>query len=130
MSARATATEPRASLRAALPALAAAGIAIAIASAARHRLVEPAALTAACDAAPWRDAACTLRTLTVEAFIGQRIGLVALVAALAAAWAGSSRLALAALAAGGAGLVLYSVPSAAPAVVLAGMVLARASEPR
>jgi len=99
--------------------------ALALAGLARHRLVEPADLTAACDAAPWEGAVCTLRSLTVQAFAAQRLGGLALFCALLALmtrWRGP---ALLALAAGGAGLVLYSTGLAAPAALLAALVLVR-----
>jgi hypothetical protein len=109
----------------AAPPLAVLLAALVLASLARYRLVEPADLTAACDAAPWQGAACALRTLTVQAFAGQRLGGLALFCALLALmtrWRGP---ALLALAAGGAGLVLYSTGLAVPAVLVAALVLVR-----
>jgi hypothetical protein len=100
-------------------------LAVALAGLARHRLVEPAGLTATCDAAPWDGLACILRTLTVQSFAAHRLGSFALGAALVATVARWRLAALAALVAGGAGLVLYSTPLAAPAVLLAALVLAR-----
>lgn len=100
-------------------------LAVALASLARHRLVEPAGLTATCDAAPWDGLVCTARTLTVQSFAAHRLGVFALGTAIVATltrWRGA---ALAALLAGGAGLVLYSTSLAAPAVLLAALVLAR-----
>jgi hypothetical protein len=105
--------------------LALAAASLLLASLARHRLVEPADLTAACDAAPWSDLACTLRTLVIQAFAAQRLALVALGCALLATFTRSRWLALAGLAAGCAALVLYSVWLAAPAVLLAALVLVR-----
>ena len=102
-------------------------LAVALASLARHRLVEPANLTASCDAAPWDGLACTTRTLTVQLFAAQRLGAFALGAALVATVARWRIAALAAVVAGGAGLVLYSTPLAAPAVLLAALVLARSA---
>lgn len=99
--------------------------ALVLASLARHRLVEPADLTARCDAAPWEGIACTLRTLTVQAFAAQRLGTLALAAAIVATLTRWRALAIAALAAGSAGLVLYSTLLAAPAVLLAALVLVR-----
>ena len=99
--------------------------ALALAGLARYWLVEPADLTATCDAAPWQGAACVLRSLTVQAFAAQRLGGLALACALLALvmrWRGA---ALLALAAGSAGLVLYSTRLAAPAVLLAALVLVR-----
>jgi hypothetical protein len=73
---------------------------------ARYGLVEPASLTQTCDAAPWRDLTCTLRTLTVRAFVDQRLALLALGLAVLAVtsrwrWATGS-----AMATGSAALVL------------------------
>jgi hypothetical protein len=99
--------------------------ALALAGLARYRLVEPADLTAACDAAPWEGAVCTLRSLIVRAFAAERLGLAAMgyaLLALVTRWRWS---ALTALALGSAGLVLYSVGWAAPAVLIAALVLVR-----
>jgi hypothetical protein len=111
----------------ALP-LALALLALVLANLARHRLVEPADLTAACDAAPWEGLACSLRTMTVQMFAAQRLGLLSLAAAVVATVTRWRSLALVALAAGTAGLVLYSTLFAAPAVLLALLVLARGAE--
>jgi hypothetical protein len=111
----------------ALP-LALALLALLLANLARHRLVEPADLTAACDAAPWDGLACSLRTMTVQMFAAQRLGLLALAAAVVATVTRWRGLALVALTAGTAGLVLYSTLFAAPAVLLALLVLARGAE--
>jgi len=108
--------------------VAAAVLAFVLASLARHRLVEPAHLTALCDLSPWDGLACSLRTLTVQAFAAQRLGLIALGCAMVAALLHSRRLALVALTAAMAGLVLYSTLFAAPALLLAAVVLARVPE--
>ena len=63
--------------------------ALLLASLARHRLVEPAALTALCDAMPWDSPRCILRSLTVQAFANGRLGMFAL--ALAALLARARR---------------------------------------
>lgn len=115
---------PRLDRRAWLP-LALAGISLLLASLARHRLVEPADLTAACDAAPWADLACTLRTLVIQAFAAQRLAILALACAVLATLTRSRALALAGLGTGCAALVLYSVWLAAPAVLLCALVLVR-----
>ena len=99
--------------------------ALALAGLARHGLVEPADLTAACDAAPWEGAVCTLRTLTVQAFAAQRLGLAAMACALLALVTRWRWPALTGLGLGSAGLVLYSVGGAAPAVLIAALVLVR-----
>lgn len=123
-----TGTRRAAGARSFAPPLALALLALVLASLARHRLVEPADLTAACDAAPWDGLACTLRTLTVQMFAAQRLGLLALAAAVVATATRWRSLALVALAAGAAGLVLYSTLFAAPAVLLALLVLVRGAE--
>ncbi len=97
--------------------------ALLLASLARHRLVEPAELTARCAALPWDSPACLLRSLTVQAFADQRLGLAALALALLAVASRWRAVALLALAAASAGLVLYSTRWAAPAVVLAALAL-------
>ena len=112
-------------LRAALIGLALAATALALAGLARSQLVEPAHWSAACDAAPWQSAWCAVRTALIEAFVSQRIGLVALAAAIGAAVWRNQPLAYAALGLGCGGLVLYSVSAAAPAVLVAALVLAR-----
>jgi len=104
--------------------------ALVLASLARHQLVEPADLTARCDAAAWEGIACTFRTLTIQAFAGQRLGTLALAAAVIATLTRWRALAIAAVAAGSAGLVLYSTLLSAPAVLLAALVLARPAEAR
>ncbi len=93
--------------------------------AARHGLVEPPELTARCDAAPWQGIECILRTVTVQAFVGQRVGIAAFALALLATVTRWRLAALGALAAGSAGLLLYSLTWAAPAVLLAVLVLVR-----
>jgi len=112
-------------LRRAMTALALAATALALAGLARLQLVEPAHWSAACDAAPWRDAGCAVRAAIIEAFVSQRIGWVALAAAIGAAALRNPPLAYAALGLGCGGLVLYSVSAAAPAVLVAALALAR-----
>jgi hypothetical protein len=111
--------------RGAAPPVALGLAALALAQGLRHGLVEPAALTAACDAAPWSDARCALRTLTVQAFVQQRIGIAALALALLATLTRWRAVALVALVPAVAGLVLYSSASAAPALLLAALVCVR-----
>ncbi|MBL8342898.1 MAG: hypothetical protein JNL30_15630 [Rubrivivax sp.] len=105
--------------------VATAALAVAVAQGLRHGLVEPAALTARCDAAPLGDAACALRTFVVQSFVQQRLALAALVLALLATFTRWRWAALLALGLGAAGLVLYSSGLAAPAVLLAALVCAR-----
>ena len=92
----------------------------------RHGLVEPAALSARCDAAPWQGWDCRLRSLTVQLFVEQRIGFVALSAGAAALALRSQALAWLGLGSGAAGLVLYSAGPAAPGLLLGALVLVRA----
>jgi hypothetical protein len=92
---------------------------------ARFGLVEPAGPSARCDAAPWGDAVCTLRSLVVQAFVDQRIGHLAWVAGALALALRSTALAGIGLAAGAAGLVLYSAGPAAPGLLLAALALLR-----
>lgn len=117
-------------LRAAAAPLMVALLAVTLAAVARYRLVEPAALTARCDAAPWQGAACTLRTLTIQSFAAQRLGTAALACGVLALLWRRRAPAWAALAGGSAGLVLYSAALAAPAALLGALVLARSSVPR
>ncbi len=103
--------------------------ALLLASLARYRLVEPAALTAMCDALPWNSPRCIVRSLTVQAFADGRLGMLALALALLALLTRWRTVGLIALAAAGAGLVLYSTRWAAPAALLAGLSLLRAASP-
>ena len=96
---------------------------LALASLVRYRLVEPAELTALCAATPWDSPACLLRSLAVQAFSGQRIGIAALACALLGLLTGWRGIKLLALATASAGLVLYSTDWAAPAVLLAALAL-------
>lgn len=103
------------------------GLGLGLGLGARYGLVEPASLTHTCDAAPWRDLTCTLRTLTVRAFVDQRLALLALGLAVLAVssrwrWATGS-----AMATGSAALVLYSADIAAPAVLLAALACVRSA---
>lgn len=103
--------------------------ALLLASLARYRLVESAALTALCDALPWDSTTCIVRSLTVQAFANGRLGMLALALAVLALLTRWRTVGLIALAAAGAGLVLYSTRWAAPAALLAGLTLLRAASP-
>ena len=103
--------------------------ALLLASLARYRLVEPAALTALCDAMPWDSPGCIVRSLTVQSFADGRLGMLALALAVLALLTRWRTVGLIALAAAGAGLVLYSTRWAAPAALLAGLALLRAAVP-
>lgn len=103
--------------------------ALLLAGLARYRLVEPAALTALCDAIPWDSTTCILRSLTVQAFAGERLGMLALALAVLALLTRWRTVGLFALAAASAGLVLYSTRWAAPAVLLAALALLPAAAP-
>ena len=111
-------------------------VALALAAAARHWLIEPAGVSARCDtgaAALW----CVVRAWTIQLFVQQRIGWFALCLALLAhavrlpppggldcmvclAW-----LPWAALFSACAGLVLYTTGLCAPAALLALLALVR-----
>lgn len=102
-------------------------LAIALAAAARHWLIEPVAMSVRCLTSAL-DLWCLLRGWTIEAFVQQRIGCCALGLAIIAtlgAWRGMAAIALFAACLG---LVLYSTDLSAPAALLALLVLAR--EPR
>jgi len=103
--------------------------ALLLASLARYRLVEPASLTALCDAMPWDSPACIVRSLTVQAFAAERLGMSALALAVLALLTRWRTVGLFALAAAAAGLVLYSTRWAAPAVLLAALALLPAAAP-
>lgn len=117
------------SWRAALVLACVLSLAISVSLVLRHGLIEPAAVAHRCDAAPWAQADCVLRSLTVQAFVNQRVGIVATGIALVAwgllAWGlpiGRLRvrwLALVAAALAGGGLVLYAAGWSAPALVAA-----------
>ena len=112
------------------PAVMAISTALTLALAARHGLIEPAQLSAACDASPWQSGLCAARTLTIEAFIGHRLAGVALgcgALALLTRWRWA---ALTSLAAGSAGLVLYSAGPCAPAVLLGALAWVRPGSAR
>ncbi len=98
-------------------------LALAAALAARHGLVEPAAMAQACDPQPWQPG-CVVRSLVVQAFIHQRIAWAALALAIVALVWRSTGFAKAAFAIGLAALVLYSADLAAPSVLMALAVLA------
>jgi hypothetical protein len=93
--------------------------AIAIALALRHGLVEPALVAQRCDAAPWQGVDCVVRSLTVQVFIHQRLGMAAFGLAILALWRRSLFGSVAAAGMAAAGLVLYGAGWAAPAAVLA-----------
>ena len=101
--------------------------AFALAAAARHGLVEPASITAHCDGGG-QEVWCTVRAWTIQAFVKQRIGWVALVLALIATYTALRSIAAAALFVACAGLILYTTELCAPAALLALLVFVR-SEP-
>ncbi|HVL54882.1 MAG TPA: hypothetical protein VM491_00120 [Burkholderiaceae bacterium] len=103
-------------------------IALALASAVRHWIVEPPAFAHACDPAPWAGW-CAARSLVLRSFINAEIGWFALAAGVAAALTRWRGLAQVALVAGCAGLVLYSYEPAAVGGLLGVLVLARAAAP-
>lgn len=89
------------------------------AAALRFGLVEPVDVAQRCDAAPWGSAPCALRTVAVQAFVNQRLGIAALALACIALGLRSPRIALMAGVLAAAGLVLYGAGWSAPAAVLA-----------
>lgn len=102
----------------------------------RFALVEPAELTARCDAAPWQSVICAARSLTVQSFVHLRVGaaslgfaLVALLVNVAAPRAVRlpRAVALVALVCGGAALMLYAAGPGAAGVLLALMIVSRTS---
>ena len=107
-------------------ALAIAGAAVVLAATARFVLVEPPAMAAACDPAPWQSG-CGLRTLVIGSFIEQRIGWAAFVLAVFATLMRRRDVAGLALAAGCSGAVLYVADPSVPAALLALLVFARPS---
>ena len=98
--------------------------ALALAAAARYRLIEPADITAYCDGGG-QEAWCSVRAWTIQAFVNQRIGWVALVLAVIATVTGWRSVAAAALFAACAGLILYNTELCAPAALLALLVWVR-----
>ena len=100
--------------------------ALALAAAARHGLIEPADVTGRCDGGA-QDGWCTVRAWTIQAFVNQRIGWVALAMAVIATVKGWRTLAGAALFVACAGLILYTTELCAPATLLAMLVFVRDS---
>ncbi len=99
-------------------------LALWLAALARHRLIEPADMTAYCDggaASAW----CTLRAWIIQAFVHQRIGWFALGLAVIASATQHRGAAGLALFAACAGLVLYTTELCAPAALLAVLVFVR-----
>ena len=81
-------------------------------------------MTAHCDGGA-RDVWCTVRALTIQLFVNQRIGWVALVLALLATATAWRSVAAAALFVACGGLVLYNTELCAPAALLALLVFVR-----
>jgi len=102
-----------------LSGLATLGIALSV----RYGLVEPQGMATACALAA--DAGCAMRETAIAIFTHQRLGYLALAAALLALMLQSRPLAWTGWVAGIAGLVLYCFEPSAPAVLLALLVLAR-----
>jgi hypothetical protein len=101
---------------------------VGLAWAARHGLVEPPALTARCDAAPWADGVCALRSAVVQMFIDQRIGWASVgLGVLAWRW---RRVAAFGVAAAAAGLVLYAAGPASVGLLLSALAGARPARAR
>ncbi len=93
-------------------------MALALAAGARYWLIEPANVSAHCDAGA-ADASCVVRAWAIQLFVHQRIGWFALGAGLMARVTRWRSLAWVALFAACAGLVLYTAELCAPAALLA-----------
>ena len=115
-------------LRTAISVVSICAIALALAAAARHGLVEPADMTARCDAGA-QEMWCTVRAWTIQAFVNERLGWAALALALIAAVTAWRPLAAAALFVACAGLILYTTELCAPAALLAALVFVREGQP-
>ena len=115
-------------LRTAISVVSICAIALALAAATRHGLVEPADMTARCDGGA-QEMWCTVRAWTIQAFVNQRIGWAALALALIATVTGWSTVAAAALFAACAGMILYTTELCAPAALLAVLVFVREGQP-
>ena len=103
-------------------------LALALAAAARHWLIEPADMSARCDAGG-ADLWCVVRAWIIQSFVQQRIGWFALVAACVATVTAWRSVAAVALCAACAGLLLYTTALCAPAALLALLVLVRERQP-
>ena len=99
-------------------------VALALAAAARHWLIEPASVSARCDAGA-ADGWCVVRAWTIQSFVHQRIGWVALGLAIIAYASHWRSVAGVALFAASAGLLLYTAELCAPAALLALLAMAR-----
>jgi hypothetical protein len=99
-------------------------VSLGLAALARHRLIEPADMTAYCDAGAG-SALCVLRAWIIQAFVHQRIGWFALALAAIATVTAWRSIAALALCAACAGMVLYTTELCAPACLLALLVFVR-----
>jgi hypothetical protein len=99
-------------------------VSLGLAALARHRLVEPADMTALCDGGA-DSALCVLRAWIIQAFVHQRIGWFALALAALATVTAWLSLAVVALFSACAGMVLYTTELCAPAALLAVLVFVR-----
>ena len=99
-------------------------VALALAAAARHWLIEPAGVSARCDAGA-ADGWCLMRAWTIQLFVHQRIGWLALGLGLIAQVTRWRGVVCVALFAACAGLVLYTAEWCAPAALLALLALVR-----
>jgi hypothetical protein len=102
-----------------LSGLATLGIALSV----RYGLVEPQGMATACAVVV--DTSCAMRDMAIAIFTHQRLGYLALAAALLALMLQSRPLAWTGWVAGIAGLVLYCFELSAPSALLALLVLAR-----
>jgi hypothetical protein len=100
-------------------------LAAALGAALRFALVEPQPMALACDPAPFADLACGARWAAIQAFVNDRLALLALALALLATMTRRRGLAGLGLGAGTAAAVLYSAGLGTPAALLAALVFAR-----
>lgn len=99
-------------------------IALALAAALRYGLIEPADVTARCDGGA-QDVWCRLRAWTIQSFVHQRIGWLALALAVVATVGAWRSVAVIALFTACAGMVLYTTELGAPAALLGALVFVR-----
>lgn len=110
--------------RAWLAAVLTCAVALALAAGARYWLIEPAGVSARCDAGA-ADGWCLVRAWTIQLFVHQRIGWLALGLGLIAYLTRWRSVACVGLFAACAGLVLYTAGLCAPAALLALLALVR-----
>jgi hypothetical protein len=93
----------------------------------RFGLIEPVDEALRCDAAPWSDAACVLRSLTVQSFANHGLGWSALAAGFASLAFRRPALAWLGLGLGWMGMVLYTADASVLGLLASWMGLSRAT---